>query len=237
MEKGAFGVPPETEGPRLTEYVVFAMGMAAALFAVTWFRQHRRRSVEQVALERGWSFEPAGAAAISALPLLVLSASVRRHVENVMRGAVGPHDVTVFDLADPRQAAWGRPGQAGARSLSCAVLRLPATFPHLVIEPADWSLLSHSAGLEPVGFESIEFDREFQVWTASRGDAYAIVDQRMMAWLLAEADDVRFEVNDGLATSATWRIPPERLPELAQILVTFVDKIPSVALRRFGARG
>lgn len=219
----------------MTEYVMFSIGMAVALFAVTWFRRHRRRSVEHVAMERGWSFDPAGATAISALPLLVLSASVRRHVENVMRGAVGPHEVTVFDLADPRQAVWGQPLQAGGRSVSCAVLRLPATFPHLVIEPTDWTLLSHTEGLEPVGFESIEFGREFQVWSASREDAYTIVDQRMMAWLLAETDDVRFEVNDVFATCATWRIPPERLPDLAEILVTFVEKIPHVALRRFGA--
>ena len=218
----------------MTEYVVFAVGMAAAVFAVTWFRRHRRGSVERVASERGWTFEPADAGMISALPLLVLSSSVRRHVENVMRGAVGPHDVTVFDLADPRQAAWGEPPQAGARSLSCAVLRLPVTFPLLVIEPADWTLFSHTPDLEPVGFESIEFGREFQVWTASREDAYALVDQRMMAWLLAEADDVRFEVNESLATCATWRVPPERLPELAEILVAFVERIPRAAFRRFG---
>lgn len=185
----------------MTEYVVLAMGMAAAFLAVTLFRQHRRRSVEQVALERGWSFEPVDGAAISALPLLLPSASVRRHVENVMRGAVGPHDVTVFDLADPGEAAWGKPRQAGARSLSCAMLRVPATFPHLVIEPADWTVVSHTPRLEPVRFESIEFGREFQVWTASREDAYAIVDQRMMAWLLAETDDVRFEVSDGFIMS------------------------------------
>jgi hypothetical protein len=218
----------------LTGYVVFAIGMTAAIAAVTWFRQHRRRSVERVASERGWSFEPASAAVVSALPLLVLSASVRRHVENVMRGAVGPHDVTVFDLADPRQAAWGKPQQAGAKSLSCAVLRLPTTFPHLVIEPADWTLLSHTPGLAPVGFELIEFGREFQVWTASREGAYAIVDQRMMAWLLAETDDVRFEVNETYVAAATWRVPPEHLPRLAETLVTFVEKIPRAARRRFG---
>lgn len=219
----------------MTEYVVFAIGMAAAIVAVTWFRQHRRRSVERVASGRGWSFEPADVAAISALPLLVMSASVRRHVENVMRGPVGSRDVTVFDLADPRQAAWGEPPQAGARSLSCAVLRLPGNFPHLVIEPADWTFLSHTPDLQAVGFESIEFGREFQVWTASRDDAYAIVDQRVMGWLLAETDDVRFEVNEGFVACATWRLPPERLPELAELLVTFVEKIPRAAFRRFGA--
>jgi hypothetical protein len=72
------------------------------------------------------------------------------------------------------------------------------------------------------------------VWTDSREDAYAVIDQRMMAWLLTETDDVRFEVNETYVASATWRVPPERLPELAEILVRFVEKIPNAAVRRFG---
>lgn len=85
-----------------------------------------------------------------------------------------------------------------------------------------------------MGFESIEFGRRFQVWTSPREDAHLIIDQRMMAWLLDDMDDVRFEVNNGLVACATWRVIPEQLPQLAEILIRFVERIPNVALRRFG---
>jgi hypothetical protein len=56
--------------------------------------------------------------------------------------------------------------------------------------------LADRAGLLPINFESQEFNQAFRVWTTDRRCASAVVDERMMAWLLDAKPRYGLEVSD-----------------------------------------
>jgi hypothetical protein len=111
---------------------------------------------------------------------------------NVARGERGGSTILVFDC---RRAAgeW----LEAPRWHSCAAAMVPARFADVLVEPVhDRMPLAERAGLHPVTFESQEFNRAFRVWAADRWCASAVVDERMMAWLLDAKPRYGLEVSD-----------------------------------------
>jgi hypothetical protein len=93
--------------------------------------------------------------------------------------------------------------------------------------------------LDRVTFELEDFNRQWLVYAADRRVANAIVDQRMMAWLMGSSGQFDYELADGwlMVMREDLRASPspyEVEPVLAALLA-FRDQIPPVASSLFGS--
>lgn len=66
-----------------------------------------------------------------------------------------------------------------------------------------------ASGLRDIEFESEEFNRAFTVKCDDRRFANALIDGRMMAWLLEDRSRWGFEMATGWAFCAGWGEPSE----------------------------
>jgi hypothetical protein len=106
---------------------------------------------------------------------------------------------------------------------SCAAAKVPIYAPLARISP-------HHVGLPPTGMrqlhlESSEFDRRWRVETNDVRFAEALIDQRMMAWLLT-LDGLSFEVGGSWVMVDTANEEVSALGQLLDILDALVDHIP-----------
>ena len=87
-----------------------------------------------------------------------------------------------------------------------------------------------------IGTESEAFDRRFRILTVDRAAAVAIVDQRMMAWLLDGPSDLAFE------TAGPWLVcsapagPVAQRDGLIAAVVDLRDHLPRVSASLFPVR-
>lgn len=73
--------------------------------------------------------------------------------------------------------------------LAVFILRLPATFPELIIAPEGiFSKIAQALGFDDIDFESHEFSRSFCVRSRDKKFAYDICNARMMDYLLGNKD-------------------------------------------------
>ena len=97
-------------------------------------------------------------------------------------------------------------------------------------------LLLLAAGLSVIGTESEAFDRRFRILTVDRAAAVAIVDQRMMAWLLDGPSELAFE------TAGPWLVcsaptgPVVQRDGLIAAVMGLRDQLPRVSASLFPVR-
>lgn len=117
-------------------------------------------------------------------------------------------------------------GKGGRRThhhhLSILTLRLPRSFPELLITPEGlFSKIAQALGYDDIDFESAEFSRAFCVRCRDRKFAYDVCHPRMMEYLLARRDlAIEFEGDVlALAFDTCLEVPQieSRLQQLVEI--------------------
>ena len=212
--------------------------LAAAAILCGWWTMMpsgaRRREVMRWARDRDAPFRsgfrvPRRLRAVTSLHALRAEGGVANLV--VVRIAEG--EVLVFDR-------WRAPapGYEEAEWRTAAALQADLDLPRIVIQPRrdPFRLSAGESGLPVIGTESEAFDRRFRILSVDRAAAVAIVDQRMMAWLLDGPSHLAFE------TAGSWLVCSEPTGPVAQrdgliaAVMGLRDQLPRVSASLFPVR-
>jgi hypothetical protein len=155
-------------------------------------------------------------------------------VGNVIWGRWQGMNLTLFDLWSAGRQ-FGPPNE-GAGAYRCVVMPFPAGWPDIVVEPE--RLTSQiPQGLSPreIQFESEEFNRRFEVRCADQRFAIAVLDGRMITWLLSLDDGWGFETHTGrLLAYAPLQEGVDPLISL-EVPRAFLEHVPEVVYSLFPA--
>lgn len=198
---------------------------------VTLYRKFSRRSaVEREARRLGLSFSRRD-------PFRVLDADFHpflrfgklpgtQRVENVVWGVRDGREVRAFD--------YRRPAEDEIR-YSCAMVRIPDGWPSLLVRrhgPLD--VARNAAGLQRIEFELDEFNRRFEVRSDDRRLASAVIDQRMIGWLLESDPALGFQLQDGWLLAWMPQLPPDELERTLTAVEGFHERIPRAVWSLYG---
>lgn len=218
----------DAQGARDVALAIVAMLMIGGLAAGAWWIRTRPRTLAaaDVARELGLRFSPTDELGLLHLPLPLLRrvASVRG-LENVMAGSWRGREVTIFEYWFARSAD---PSIHDTQRFSCVVTPLPVWWPDLLIVPE--TLVSRAVDhltMGEVDLESEAFNRAFTVRSADPRFANALLDARMMAWLLDRSDEA-FEVAAGMLLCYRPCVQPWELQPLLKAAMEFLNRVPAV---------
>jgi hypothetical protein len=184
-----------------------------------------RDQAEAAGLRAG-SGDPLG---LLELPFALLGRAVSvREIENTATGTRDGASVVVADYWFSPSAA---PERDDVRRYTCVLTNAPGWWPDLSVVPEGLaSRLRSSLGLPDVELESEEFNRRFEVRASDRRFASALLDARMMTWLLEQVPGAGFEVRSARLLVFRPR-PTASLDDVARALEmsdAFADRIPRV---------
>jgi len=198
---------------------------------VTLYRKFSRRSaVEREARRLGLSFSRRD-------PFRVLDADFHpflrfgklpgtQRVENVVWGVRDGREMRAFD--------YRRPAEDEIR-YSCAMVRIPDGWPSLLVRrhgPLD--VARNAAGLQRIEFELEEFNRRFEVRSNDRRLATAVIDQRMIGWLLESDPALGFQLQEGWLLAWMPQLPPDELERTLTTVEGFHERIPRAVWSLYG---
>ena len=198
---------------------------------VTLYRKFSRRSaVEGEARRLGLSFSRRD-------PFRVLDADFHpflrfgklpgtQRVENVVWGVRDGRVVRAFDYRRPAE---------DEISYSCAMVRIPDGWPSLLVRrhgPLD--VARNAAGLQRIEFELDEFNRRFEVRSDDRRLASAVIDQRMIGWLLESDPALGFQLQEGWLLAWMPQLPPDELERTLTTVEGFHERIPRAVWSLYG---
>lgn len=205
-----------------------ALGLlfAAAVVAGFWW------------LDREFRVEPRRRAAEAAGDLLGLRPSDDAWVRALGFDLLRPRG-TVQDLTNVLEGTWhGEPvatfefrwaNEDVERRYSCALLRVPTSWPRLAIERETMlTRFARDAGISDVQTEWEEFNRAFRVWSADTRFATAVLDGRMMEWLMARPPGDGFEIASGWVLASLPQVQPWEIGSVLGTALAFRERISSV---------
>jgi hypothetical protein len=159
-------------------------------------------------------------------PLLGRIVTVRG-IDNVMVGSWAGVPVTVFDYWYARS---GDPTIDDVERFSCLLTPLDNRWPDVTIDPE--TPLTRATGrvtMREIDMESEAFNRAFTVRSTDRRFVNALVDARMMRWLLELGGGWGFELVGGrLLCYRSPQVQPWELTWFLETSLGFVAHVPSV---------
>ncbi|HEY7478848.1 MAG TPA: DUF3137 domain-containing protein [Actinomycetota bacterium] len=154
-------------------------------------------------------------------------------IENTAQGVRGGIDITIADH-------WFVPSgltRREAERSTCVLTPAPAGWPDLSVVPERLAArLRSTFALPDVRTESDAFNRRFEVRSDDRRFALALLDARMMEWLLEQLPGIGFEVLGGTLmvfrprTSASY----DDLGKAVELLERLLEQVPRVTRAEHG---
>ena len=150
-------------------------------------------------------------------------------VRNLVYGRWAGVELRAFEYSRAR-AADGDAGGLGVRErYTCCVAPLDASCPLAVVGPIPLvARLPDAEALQSVTLESEGFHRRFRVACDDPRFATALLDQRMMAWLLAASAAFAFEVREDRILCVGAPGGPGQLRSLLDAAAEFRRRVPPV---------
>ncbi len=151
---------------------------------------------------------------------------------NLVSGWEGRRHLLVFDVRDE-----GGVGYEPVRWRTCAVGSVPFVCPRIVVQPRSFFDLREGPageavdfmGLSEARFESAGFGQRYRVLAEEPMTATALLDQRLMEWLLGLPKERSFEVGGTWALCGEMQLlAPENLEDIVAVLDGFLGHIPHV---------
>jgi hypothetical protein len=204
------------------------------LFAGWWFKVRPRQELHQAQARslrlRSAPGDPLGF--FTRHFTLLGQPATAKDIENTSWGTWRGMDVAVFDYWFARSSD---PGVDDFEYYTCATTRVPADWPNLSIVPEGLrSRLAASVGLRDIEFELEHFNHAFDVRADDRRFASALVDGRMMEWLLDLPTGTGFEILDGTLLCQTPRRDDADVTWALETMAAFRDRVPPVIETHFG---
>ena len=148
-------------------------------------------------------------------------------VENVVWGQRAGREVRAFEY-------W-RSAEDEPIRYSCAIVRIPEVWPSLLLRrKGRLDVARSAAGLGGQEFELENFNRLFEVRSDDRRLASAVVDQRMMGWLLESDPVLGFHLQNGWLFAWMPRLPPQEIERVLAMVEGFHERIPRAVWSLYG---
>lgn len=215
---------------------VATWGFIGLLFFLGWwFKVRPRRELHQAqARSLGLRSAPGDPLGYFQRPFALLGhAAAAKDIENTSWGSWRGMEVVVIDYWFARSSD---PSKSDHRYFTCAATPVPVAWPNISILPEGFaSRVATSMGDRDIDFELEGFNRAFEVRSADARFAHALVDARMMAWLLELPSDTGFEILDGSLMCRTPRRLDRDVTWALETMATFLDRVPPVVDPLFGS--
>lgn len=213
--------------------LVVAVAVAAALLYASHHRRVKRReAIAGLAFGHGLSFAHRDVLGLGRMPMAFLHRGDDRGVENVVYGTLEGRPIRIFDLWVMHESVDAK-GHRSRRfeRYTCASTEIPGVWwPAITIKGETFATrIGDAFGKRDLQFESEDFNAHWDVRSRDPRCAYALVDARMMQWLLMAGADFRFEVSGPYLMVVTDRLDPASWMTLSRVLDQFRDRIPAVA--------
>lgn len=219
---------------RLESIIGLALGavmagvLLAALFWALWTNRRRPAALEKLAAGLGMRYlhrDPAGDARRAEQFARFFPRSRRHEFSNVISGDFRDRRILAFDCHYV--------GERDPHLLSLAVTGCEAPMPRLCVRPefhvdkvASTVGLDRAAGAEDIDFESGEFSRKYFVTCEDRRLAYAVIDPRMMEFLLANPGWCIEMLGPEAIIYNGGQFGAEALRAALEVLTGFLDLVP-----------
>ena len=189
----------------------------------------RRGSFESQARDAGLQAQAGDPLGLLQMPFAMFRRSASaRDLENTAWGLRNDRETVVADY-------WLAPSSDTTRDdyerFVCVIDLARPEWPNVSVVPTGLaSILKGAVGLDDVDLESDRFDRVFDVRTTDRRFASALLDARMMEWLLLQPPGVGFEVVGGklMVFGPRPRTSIDDLPRALRRFDGFLDQVPPV---------
>ncbi|HZD18754.1 MAG TPA: hypothetical protein VE669_11490 [Actinomycetota bacterium] len=206
-------------------------GLVVGFFVYLAFlrEEPRREALRAEARRLGLSFSREDPSGIIDIPFDLFGRTRRSYgaLSNVLSGSWESFQVRAFDYTYSVS-------EDEVRECSCAMVAIPGGWPALAIRPETplTSIADHLA-LPDIGFESERFNRTFEVSSDDRRFASAVVDARMMSWLLSLVPRCGFEIRGRWILAYRDRVQPWEIGSVLSLVSDFVDRIPGAVRSLF----
>ena len=172
--------------------VVIVVGFV--IYYAYLLEKKRREEMAALAAELGWSFDPSKDRSHDDeyAHFEVFRNGHSRCAYNTLTGKLAVDDRTypakMGDFTYKVTSSTGKSTQTTTYRFSYLILHLPyVNVPDLLIRREGmFDKLAGAFGFEDIDFESVEFSKRFFVKSPDKKFAYAVIDPRMMEFLLAE---------------------------------------------------
>lgn len=190
----------------------------------------RRRGLASLADRLGLGFSAHDPSGLLFLPFALFQSGDGQGLENVLHGEWRGMPLAAFDFWFYEETTDSDGGtHRSYRRFSCAVSEVEAEFPSLTIGRDNiFTRISDALRGDEISFETDEFNREFNVESGDRRFAHALIDQRMMAWLLEADGRFLYEVSGRWLLCFGPRLRPDALVPLLGTLEGFRERVPRV---------
>lgn len=196
------------------------------LFGVKyWFLDHPRTSAVEMEAERlGLRYLAKDPFAMVSYPFALFRRTRRRYggVDNVIWGTWRELEVRVFDYEYSIN-------DDDIRYLSCVVAAIPEGWPSIVIQPETLvTTLADHVALHDVAFELEAFNRLYEIQCEDRRFAGALVDSRMMEWLMSRSPLPGFEISGQWVLAYRDQVQPWHVESVLELANGFIEHIPKI---------
>jgi len=192
------------------ELVATGVLLGGSLYVLLSPGFRRRRAMRRAASSLGLRFAPRDPFNLLAIPIPAFRRQ-RAQLRNVLWGTWRDQNVVVFE---------------NANELGCLV-QVAIDCPAIAVYPENRvTMAMRASGLRDIELESEAFNRAFTVKCDDLRFASAVMDGRMMAWLLEQGSRWGFEMVTGWAFSSNWTQAQEDPEPLLGTAAAFVERIP-----------
>ena len=210
-------------------FSVFAILVVLLIYVGFLAKKRRREEFFALSVKLGLRYDQGDPLNTVDLPFDLFQRGDRRGVENTLYGETGEMRVRLFDYYFVETHSDGKGTSSTTYPFSCALGEIDADCPHFVLEKEGFlSSLARGLGFRDIETESEEFNRAFKVSSDDRRFAFAMLDPRMMAWLMDEGGIAQYEVMGPLVLCYVKRIKPPEYENLLEVLRRFRTHVPDV---------
>jgi hypothetical protein len=117
-----------------------------------------------------------------------------------------------------------------SRRSSLAIADLGMALPSITIRPERLG----DRLRRDLAFEWEDFNRAFEVRCEDRAFAFALLDARMMEWMMATGDRYSFEIKGDKVLVSCRLLSPARIPALLDVATGFCGRVPQMLRSRYG---
>lgn len=215
--------------------ILIAVGVVGGVIFGLYLKAKRREAFRLFATRHGLQYSEQDPFNLLGWPFRLFGRGEGRGIENVLWGNWEGGPIQAFDYWYYTETTDSKGRRSRSyRRFSCVLEDVPATFPHLEIGREDlFTRLADHLGLEDIEFESPEFNRRYNVKAGNRQFAYALLDARMLEWLVAFDQGLSFEVVGNRILAYGRRAKPSGFLPLIGTARMFRDRIPRVALNLY----
>ena len=209
--------------PWMNVGLLIALGVVAVIAVVlgkAYLTRKRQQAFARFAVLQVLQYAPEDPYGLVELPFALFQRGDGRGVENVLWGTWHDTPLHAFDYWYYDESTDGKGNRSRTyHRFECAITTVDAGCPHLTLEHENLlTRLADHLAMRDIEFESEDFNRAYNVKCDDERFAFAFVDARMVAWLMAHGTGYGFEaVGDRLLVACRRLDPMAMVPVLGTV--------------------